>query len=150
MKFQRQTAILDIIAKNDVKTQEDLSEMLKNAGFNTTQATISRDIKELRLVKTALPAGGYKYSPGESGADSDLLGRLKTIFRECVIKVDRTQNLVVVKTLNGMANAAAFAIDTMKNGHILGTLAGDDTILIILRTSEEAVDFCDMTSTMMK
>ena len=142
MKFKRQAAIVDLIGKQEIKTQEELSEKLKEHGFTATQATISRDIKELQLVKVASESGGYCYSTPDNGSGVLHLPRLKNIFRECVIKVDRAQNLVVVKTLVGMANAAAAAVDAMKIETIVGTLAGDDTILIIMRTNEEAEHLC--------
>ena len=144
MKFQRQSAIVELIAKFDIKTQEELSDKLREIGFNATQATISRDIKELQLVKVASESGGYCYSTPDNGGGSLHLPRLKNIFRECVIKVDRAQNLVVVKTLVGMANAAAAAIDAMKIETIVGTLAGDDTILVIMRTNDEAENLCTL------
>ena len=110
MKFKRQAAILDIISNNEIKTQEELSAHLRERGYNATQATISRDMKELRLIKVASHSGGYQYStPDQSGSVTHMT-RLKNIFRECVVKVDRAQNLVVLKTLVGMANAAAAAI----------------------------------------
>lgn len=146
MKFKRQAAIVDLINKQEIKTQEELSEKLKERGFTATQATVSRDIKELQLVKVASESGGYCYSTPDSGSGSLHLPRLKNIFRECVIKVDRAQNLVVVKTLVGMANAAAAAIDAMKIDTIVGTLAGDDTILIIMRTNGEAEELCRLVS----
>ncbi len=150
MKFQRQAAIVDIITNNEVKTQTELSDRLKAVGYPTTQATISRDIKELRLVKVASVTGGYKYSTPEMNADSGFIPRLKNIFRECVIKIDRAQNLVIVRTLTGMANAAAYAVDTMKIEEIIGTLAGDDTILIILRDNEQAIKFCKIAEEMLQ
>ena len=144
MKFKRQAAILDIITSNEIKTQEELSAHLRERGYTATQATISRDIKELRLIKVASHSGGYQYStPDQSGSVTHMT-RLKNIFRECVVKVDRAQNLVVLKTLVGMANAAAAAIDAMKIRDIVGTLAGDDNILVILRTNEDAEKFCEM------
>ena len=149
MKFKRQAAILEIISSNEIKTQEELSEHLRERGFNTTQATISRDIKELRLIKVASHAGGYQYSTPEQSGSATHMARLKNIFRECVVKVDRAQNLVVLKTLVGMANAAAAAIDAMKIKDIVGTLAGDDNILIILRTSDEAERFCQLVTEML-
>jgi len=141
MKFQRQAAIVDIIGRHEVKTQEELSGRLRDVGFNTTQATISRDIKELRLIKVASLGGGYKYSTPDLGSDSVHMPRLRNIFRECVIKVDRAQNFVVVRTLVGMGNAAGAAIDAMKISDIVGTLAGDDTIFIALRDVEDAEKF---------
>lgn len=144
MKFKRQAAIVDLIGKHEVKTQEELSERLKACGFSATQATVSRDIKELQLVKVASESGGYCYATPETNTSTLHLPRLKNIFRECVVKVDRAQNLVVVKTLVGMANAAAAAIDAMKINTIVGTLAGDDNILIILRDNEDAIQFCQL------
>lgn len=149
MKFKRQAAILEIISNNEIKTQEELSAHLRQRGYNTTQATISRDIKELRLIKVASHSGGYQYStPDQSGSVTHMT-RLKNIFRECVVKVDQAQNLVVLKTLVGMANAAAAAIDAMKVKDIVGTLAGDDNILVILRTTEKAQRFCEMVAEML-
>ena len=150
MKFQRQAAIVELITNNEITTQKELSDRLQAVGYPTTQATISRDIKELRLVKVASVTGGYKYSTPEMNTDSGFIPRLKNIFRECVIKIDRAQNLVIVRTLNGMANAAAYAIDTMKIEEIIGTLAGDDTILIILRDNEQAVKFCKIAEDMLQ
>ena len=149
MKFKRQAAILDIITSNEIKTQEELSAHLRDRGYNATQATISRDIKELRLIKVASHSGGYQYSTPEQSSSATHMSRLKNIFRECVVKVDRAQNLVVLKTLVGMANAAAAAIDAMKIRDIVGTLAGDDNILVILRTNEEAEKFCEMVAGML-
>lgn len=150
MKFQRQAAIVELISSNDVKTQQELSQKLAQTGFPTTQATISRDIKELRLIKVTSPTGGYRYATPEMSADAGFMPRLKNIFKECVIKLDIAQNLVVVRTLTGMANAAAYAIDTMKIEEIIGTVAGDDTILIILRDNDQAVNFCQMAQSLLK
>ena len=149
MKFKRQAAILDMITTNEIKTQEELSAHLRERGYNATQATISRDMKELRLIKVASHSGGYQYSTPEQSSSATHMSRLKNIFRECVVKVDRAQNLVVLKTLVGMANAAAAAIDAMKIRDIVGTLAGDDNILVILRTNEEAEKFCEMVAGML-
>ena len=144
MKLERQAAILEIISDQEIKTQEELSAQLQKRGFQTTQATISRDIKELRLMKIASPSGGYQYSTPDQNRSSTYMTRLKTIFQQSVVKLDRAQNLVVLKTLVGMANAAAAAIDAMEMKDIVGTLAGDDTILIILRSNEEAERFCQL------
>ena len=149
MKFKRQAAILDIITSNEIKTQEELSAHLRDRGYNATQATISRDIKELRLIKVASHSGGYQYSTPDQSSTATHMTRLKNIFRECVVKVDRAQNLVGLKTLVGMANAAAAAIDAMKIRDIVGTLAGDDNILVILRTNEDAEKFCEMVTGML-
>ncbi|MBE6993021.1 MAG: arginine repressor [Ruminococcaceae bacterium] len=150
MKFNRQSAIMQIISQNDIKTQEELSAKLNEMGFNTTQATISRDIKELRLIKVSSLSGGYKYSAPAQGDDAEFLPRLRTIFRECVINIQQAQNLVVINTINGMANAAAFAIDQLKIDNIVGTLAGDDTFLVILPDNEKAAQFCEVAGKMIR
>ena len=141
---------MQIISQNDIKTQEELSEKLIEMGFNTTQATISRDIKELRLIKVSSLSGGYKYSAPSQSEDAGFLPRLRTIFKECVIGIDQAQNLVVIKTITGMANAAAYAIDQLKIDNIVGTSAGDDTILIILPDNEKAAQFIELASNMIK
>jgi len=141
---------MQIISQNDIKTQEELSEKLIEMGFNTTQATISRDIKELRLIKVSSLSGGYKYSAPSQSEDAGFLPRLRTIFKECVIGIDQAQNLVVIKTITGMANAAAYAIDQLKIDNIVGTIAGDDTILVILPDNEKAAQFIELASNMIK
>lgn len=150
MKFQRQAAIIDLISNHEIDTQEELTARLREMGFHSTQATISRDIKELRLIKIASSNGGYKYSIAESEQDSGFVPRVRNIFRECVIKVDVAQNLVVIKTITGMANAAAFALDTMKISEIVGTIAGDDNVLIILRDNESAENFFEQAKEMLR
>lgn len=130
MRYSRQSKILDIINSHEVETQEMLVELLKKAGYKATQATISRDIKELQLVKTLAPSGQYKYAVGIS-QDQPLSDRFITIFKETIKSIDFSGNLIVLKTLSGCANAAAEAIDTMNVPHIIGTIAGDNTILII-------------------
>ena len=150
MKFQRQAAIIDLISNYEIDTQEELTARLREKGFNSTQATVSRDIKELRLIKIASSHGGYRYSVAESEQDSGFAPRLRNIFRECVIKVDVAQNLVVLKTITGMANAAAAALDSMKIGNIVGTIAGDDNVLIILKDNETARRFFEETHEMLR
>jgi transcriptional regulator of arginine metabolism len=150
MKSKRQAKIVEIISTTNVETQEQLLQLLQEAGFTSTQATISRDIKELRLIKTTSAVGGYKYALPETTADTGYLPKLKTIFRECVVKVDYAQNIVVVRSLTGMANAAAAAIDAMKIDEIVGTLAGDDTIFILMKTTEEAHEMVDAIRDMLK
>ena len=150
MKFHRQAAIIDLISNHEIDTQHERTARLREMGFHSTQATISRDIKELRLIKIASSNGGYKYSIAESEQDSGFVPRVRNIFRECVIKVDVAQNLVVIKTITGMANAAAFALDTMKISEIVGTIAGDDNVLIILRDNESAENFFEQTKEMLR
>ncbi len=150
MKFQRQAAIIDLISNYEIDTQEELTARLREKGFNSTQATVSRDIKELRLIKIASSHGGYRYSVAESEQDSGFAPRMRNIFRECVVKVDVAQNLVVLKTITGMANAAAAALDSMKIGNIIGTIAGDDNVLIILKDNETAQRFFEETHEMLR
>ena len=142
MKTQRQTKILEIIASKDIETQEQLLEELEKAGFRSTQATISRDIKELRIVKDLTAMGTYRYTSGSKENGSAFSARLNTIFRESVISYDYAQNIVVVKTLPSLAPAAGRAIEAMKMSVIVGTLAGEDTLLIIMRDVQAAIGFC--------
>ncbi len=142
MKSQRQTKILEIIASKDIETQEQLLEELKKAGFRSTQATISRDIKELRILKDLTAMGTYRYSIGTKETSGAFSNRLNTIFKESVISYDYAQNIVVVKTLPTLAPAAGRAIDAMNMSVVVGTLAGDDTLLIIMRDVQSAIGFC--------
>ncbi|MCX7615357.1 MAG: arginine repressor [Clostridiales bacterium] len=142
MKFQRQAKVLELIEKYDIETQEDLSMRLQAIGYNTTQATISRDIKDLRLVKVLTASGKYKYAPSPDSRDSSFASRLRNIFKECVTSIDYAQNIIVIKTLPGLAMAAAAAIDGMPYEGILGTLAGDDTVMIVMRSDKIAEQFC--------
>lgn len=141
MKAQRQAKIVEIISNANVETQEQLLQALTDQGFSSTQATISRDIKELRIVKELTSLGTYRYCVPEKDAPPALSNRLNNIFRECVISVDYAENLVVIHTLPGMANAAASALDAMRSGAVLGTLAGDDTVVIVMREGHAAAAF---------
>lgn len=138
MKSARHSLILEIIEEKDIETQEELAEELKRRGMKVTQATVSRDIKELRLLKVLADHGGYKYATVER-AEKGMNDRFIRILSECVISIDTVNNLMVVKTLPASANAACEAIDSMKWNEVLGTIAGDNTLLIITR-SEEAVE----------
>ncbi len=142
MKSRRQEEILRIIAEVDVETQDQLLEHLRDRGVTSTQATISRDIKELHLVKEPTGYGTYKYVVSERKLSVGFAGRLRTIFKEGVTSFDVAQNIVVVKTMPGLANAAAAAIDGMELPDLVGSLAGDDTAILIMRTSEAAEEFC--------
>ena len=133
---------MEIISLKDIETQEQLLEELRSAGFNSTQATISRDIKELRIVKELTGLGTYRYTSASREVPNTFTNRLNTIFRECVTSYDYAQNIVVIHTLPGLANAAGSALDAMKAEYILGTLAGDDTVVAILRDSNSAAVFC--------
>ena len=139
MKTIRQMAILDIIAKQDVETQEELAEALRARGIQVTQATVSRDIKELRLLKVLTPSGSYKYATADK-AENGLNERFIRMLAESLLSVAASNNLIVVKTLSGSANVAAEALDSLHWPEILGTLAGDNTILLIIRSEAEAPD----------
>lgn len=128
MKSKRQAKIMEIISTTNVETQEQLLQALQNAGFQSTQATISRDIKELRIVKEMTSVGSYRYTTVSREVPNGFLGKLNTFFRESVTGFDYAQNIIVIHTLPGLAGAAASALDAMKISVILGTLAGDDTI----------------------
>ena len=143
MKFQRQARILDLIEQQEIETQEELSEQLRALGYNTTQATVSRDIKELRLIKIlSAETGKYKYAAASSEVENSFTTRLRNIFRECVTSIDAAQNMVVIKTLPGLGQAAAMAIDAMRDMRVVGTLGGDDTVFVVMRDSESAAQFC--------
>ncbi len=142
MKAQRQALILEIISELDIETQEQLLTELERRGFHSTQATISRDIKELRLLKELTSAGGYRYTAVAKETSSSFSVKLNTIFRECVTSYDHAQNMVVVKTLPGLASAACSAVDSMQAPAVVGTLAGDDTGLIVMRDNASAAAFC--------
>ena len=142
MKSQRQAKILEIISTINVETQEQLLQELEVTGFRSTQATISRDIKELRIVKELTTLGTYRYTTAAKEVPSSFSNRLNTIFRECVTRYDYAQNLVVIHTLPGLAGAAASAIDAMNMSVVVGTLAGDDTVLVVMRDTNAAAQFC--------
>ena len=142
MKSKRQQVILDIVEREDVETQEQLLLALKDLGVSTTPATISRDIKELGLVKELTPGGFYKYAVSQRKVDQDYAGRLRAIFREGVLSFDLAQNLIVLKTMPGLAHGVGSAIDNMEVPEVVGTVAGDDTALLVMRTAQAAEDFC--------
>lgn len=142
MKSQRQAKILEIISTKNVETQEQLLDALQKEGFRGTQATISRDIKELRIVKELTNMGTYRYSAAANEIDSSFSSRLNAIFRECVVNFDYAQNIIVIRTLPGLAAAAGSAIDTMNMSSIVGTLAGDDTVMVVMRDNHAAALFC--------
>lgn len=142
MKNQRQAKIMEIIANRNVETQEQLLAELQNAGFRSTQATISRDIKELRIVKELTSFGTYRYTAATDEVGGTFSSKLNTIFRECITGYDYAQNLIVIRTLPGLASAAASAIDAMNMSVVVGSIAGDDTVLVIMRDNNAAAAFC--------
>ena len=142
MKSLRQNKILELISQRDIETQEQLLKALEESGFHSTQATISRDIKELRVVKELSERGVYRYTVRQADA-VNLFSRLNTIFRECVVRLDYAQNIVVIHTLPGLANGALSAVDSMEINYVVGSIAGDDTGIIIMRDTEYAKKFCE-------
>ena len=143
MKTSRQNKILEIISANDIETQHKLMETLSDAGFNSTQATVSRDIKELRLVKELSADGRYRYVAAGREEVLDYDRRLKKIFRESVTSYVAAQNIIVIKTLPGLASAACAALDSMNVTKLAGTLAGDDTAFLAMEDNEAAKQFCE-------
>ena len=135
MKSARHNLILEIIDSMDIETQEELAEELKRRGVRVTQATVSRDIKELRLLKVLSEHGGYKYATVER-AEKGMNDRFARILAESIVNIESVNNLVVINTLSASANAAGEAIDSMKWNEVLGTIAGDNTLLIIARSNE--------------
>ncbi len=139
MKSKRHNKILEIINNNDIETQEELAESLKYSGYDVTQATVSRDIKLLKLVKVQNESGKYKYiSPVKE--ERDINDKLYSILKNAAIDVEKVDKFVVIKTLTGAASAAAEAIDTLYSNDVAGTLAGDNTIFVLVRTDEKALE----------
>ena len=143
MKSKRQKKILELIAEKSIETQEQLLNELAACGFQSTQATVSRDIKELRIIKTLDGLGGYRYVAPQKHEGDHFDARFRVIFRECVTSIDYAQNLIVVKTMPGLGAAAGANIDALHMPSVIGTLSGDDTTLVIMRDTESAMDFCD-------
>ena len=141
MKSQRQAKIMEIISNRNVETQEQLLEALQQEGFRGTQATISRDIKELRIVKELTNMGTYRYTTTTNELSGSFTSRLNTIFRECVVSFDYAQNILVIRTMPGLASAAGSAIDAMNMNAVVGTLAGDDTVMVVMRDNNAAAAF---------
>ena len=133
---------MEIISTTNVETQEQLLAALQEAGFSSTQATISREIKELRIVKELTSFGTYRHTTSSRELPGAFSTRLNTIFRECVTGFDYAQNIIVIHTLPGLANAAASALDAMNMSVVLGTLAGDDTVMVVMRDTNAAAAFC--------
>lgn len=142
MKIARHTKILEIIDNSVIETQDELAQKLRECGFDVTQATVSRDIRELKLTKMAIENGRQRYSSIAS-TDSEVSERLIRVFKEAVIKMDYAQNMIVIKTLEGMGMAVGVALDNMQNSEILGTIAGDDTVFCVVRTHQQAVSIIE-------
>ncbi|HWQ58394.1 MAG TPA: arginine repressor [Clostridia bacterium] len=139
MKSERHAMILELIERNDIETQEDLARLLKEHGIGVTQATVSRDIKELRLIKVLTDTGAYKYATVDK-AEAGLKERLVRIFSDSVVAITYSHNLVIIKTLSGSGSAAAEAIDSLHWNEIAGTLAGDNTIFLAVKDLKQVPD----------
>lgn len=141
MKSKRQAQILELIREQDIETQNQMMEALAERGIKSTQATLSRDIKELRLVKKLSANGIYCYTTPAQDDSNEREVRLRKIFRECVVSFDTAQNIVVIHTLPGLANAAASALDHMEIQDLVGSIAGDDTAFLAMRSVSSALVF---------
>jgi len=142
MKINRHNKILEIIKQTPIETQEELVLALRECGFNVTQATVSRDIKELKLVKIQ-DGAVYKYASVNQGNNDFMFNKYKNILRESIISVDYTSNLVVAKCHSGMGPASGAALDSLKIGDVVGTIAGDDTVLIIIRDANKVEEYVE-------
>ncbi|MCI9417018.1 MAG: arginine repressor [Eubacterium sp.] len=138
MKAKRHVKILELIRKNDIETQEELSDYLEREGYHVTQATVSRDIRELKLTKVAVTGGRQKYVSLAENSD-DMIEKYNRIFQNGFVSMDMAQNILVVKTAPGMAMAVAAALDAMNCHEIVGSIAGDDTIMCAVRTVDDTV-----------
>ena len=143
MKNNRQAMIFEIISQENIETQEQLLSRLQERGIRSTQATISRDIKQMHLIKEPIGQGIYKYAVSGNRTRLNAAEKLQTIFRECIVSVDYAQNIVVLKTMPGLANGACSALDNMDMNDIVGSLAGDDTAFLVMRDTESAAAFCE-------
>ena len=138
MKIERQAKILELIVKNEIGTQEELTARLEEAGFNATQATVSRDIREMKLTKIADGTGKLRYVAFKS-TEEDMNEKYIRIFLDGFVSMDNAQNILVVKTVSGMAMAVAAALDHMDFPEIVGSIAGDDTIMCAIRSIDDTV-----------
>jgi len=144
----RQSKIIDIISKAEIETQDEICDQLNKSGFNVTQATVSRDIKELGLIKTIGKNRKYKYSFIES--EQKATGKMINLFKESVIFIKAAQNLIVVKTLSGNGSNAGMCVDKLNLSEIIGSVAGDDTLLIVTDNNENAVKVADTLQNLLK
>ena len=150
MKNDRQNKILEIIEREVIETQEQLQQCLQEQGVVCTQATISRDIKQMHLVKEPVGQGRYRYTVSSQRSRLNVADKLRGIFRESIVSIDNAQNIVVIKTMAGLANAAAAAVDSMNVPYMVGSLAGDDTAFLVMRDTGSAESFCEEVHEMLK
>lgn len=142
MKTKRQNEIVRLITSNDIETQEELASELRSIGYKVTQATVSRDIRELRLIKVAAKGGGFKYAKPERH-ETAVSERLIRILTDALVNADYSGNIIVVKTLSGSANVAAEALDNLGWPEILGTIAGDNTVFVVARNDSDSAEITD-------
>ena len=143
MKNDRQNMILEIISQENIETQEQLLARLQERGISSTQATISRDIKQMHLIKEPVGHGVYKYAVSGNRTKLNFAEKLRTIFRESITSIACAQNIVVIKTMPGLARAACSALDNMDITYMVGSLAGDDTAFLLMQDAESAAAFCE-------
>lgn len=142
IKSDRHAKILELITHENISTQSGLTKRLNECGFNVTQATASRDLQELRIIKVLLSDGTYKYAPSKDG-DISLGDKLESILSHCLTKVDYANNIAVLKTMSGAAQAVGYALDSFVWDEIVGTICGDDTIMIVVRNEKGAKQLCN-------
>lgn len=135
MKQRRQAKIIEIVENNDIETQDELLTKLTEAGFNTTQATISRDIRDINLTKVSVPGGRQKYALGKS-AGRESINSYKQVLSTCIMSMEAAENLIVIKTVSGMAMAVGAALDNLSINGLMGCIAGDDTLFLAVRSRE--------------
>ena len=143
MKNNRQSMILEIISQENIETQEQLLTRLQERGISSTQATISRDIKQMHLIKEPVGQGVYKYAVSGNRTKLNFAEKLRTIFRESITRIAYAQNIVVLKTMPGLASAACSALDNMDIAYMVGSLAGDDTAFLLMEDTASAAAFCE-------
>ena len=149
MRYSRQNKILELIKNNEIETQDKLASMLRDEGFEVTQATISRDIKELQLIKVLTGSGKSKYAVSKR-SDAPISDRFVKIFRETIISCKSSHNLILIKTLSGCGGAAGEAVDNIGLTHIVGTVAGDNTMLVVVDEEENVADIMDLFDRMLR
>lgn len=137
MKSDRHERIIQIISERNIETQEELAELLKKEGFKVTQATVSRDIRQLKLVKVSLKNGRQKYALNNNHAEDMYSDKYIRVLKESFMSMDNAQNILVIRTVSGMAMAAATAVDAMKFPGCVGTIAGDDTVMVAVKTVDD-------------
>lgn len=140
-KTERQQKIIELIGTYNISTQTELTNKLVDMGYDVTQATVSRDLQEMRVMKITLPDGTYKYASSNDN-DIKINDKLQNVFEQCLVSVDYANNLVVLKTISSAAQAVGYALDSFTWEEIVGSIAGDDTIMIVVRNEKSAKQLC--------